>query len=249
MVDHCWVLSTGRCATVTLTRLFQLCTSANSYHEVIPKLFSIGRDAYLYYNDVIKTEKIKNKFLKKRKELFGKAETGNKKYIEIGPHVTFLPYIIDSIFPNSKFIHLVRNPIDVIISGMNRAAYRNHSSDKLRIRPRPKSEYFNDWEKYSQLQKLSWFWMTTNQWIVDFMEGIPKERKLLIHSEDIFENNIDNIFKFIDLTKPNDEAINKILKKKLNATRNKKVEALTDKEFIIMKRFVNSIANKLGYKV
>ena len=42
-----------------------------------------------------------------------------KKYIEVGPHVTFLPYIINSIFPNSKFIHLVRKPEKVIISGIS----------------------------------------------------------------------------------------------------------------------------------
>jgi len=248
MIEHYWVLSTGRCATVTLTRLFQLCPTANSYHEVAPRLFGIGRDAYKYYNNNKETDKIRKKFLEKRRALFKKAEAEEKKYIEVGPHVTFLPYIINSIFPDSKFIHLIRNPEDVIISGLNRDAYINDSSDKLRIRPRLESEHFKDWEKYTQLQKLSWFWMTTNQWISDFMRTLPNERKLLIHSEDIFENNkdvINNIFKFVGLPKPNKVDINNILNKKLNATTNKKVKILTDDEFKIMKSFVNSIANNL----
>jgi len=215
-----FVLSTGRVGTQTLAALCSLAPNVFAYHEPQPLLYRLSRCAYDWHEDTTAKIVLKDAFLSMRQDLIQRSLSYKRGYVETSPQVTFLaPAILEAI-PDVRFIHLVRDPHDVVRSGMRRKWYEGHAADINRITPRSDNPYQKDWANMSAFRKNVWLWTETNRWILNFTTKIPKEQTILIHSEDIFNGNIqalDNIFHLLNSPLPSQKRIKKIIGKTLNA--------------------------------
>jgi len=219
-----FVLSTGRVATHTLSAIFGLNSTLFSYHEPIPKLYSLSKLAYDYSERIYNDPYVKNIFCTAfktiRKKVLEKSLFYGKGYVEASPQVTFLYPIIRELIPNAYFIHLIRDPRKVIRSAMRRGWYAGHSADNTRITPLPGSKIYDSWRSLNSFQKNCWLWAETNRWIHEFGLSLLSDNFCMVKSEDIFnakEKVIKKLFNFINLPAPPQEKIKRVLKRSLNA--------------------------------
>lgn len=215
-----FTLSTGRVGTETLAALLELTREFFTYHEPTPKLYKLSQLAYENEKDPLAKKILTSAFLSTREELLEYSLTCGRGYIETSPQVTFLaPMILDAL-PNARFIHLIRDPREVIRSGMRRKWFDGHPYDKTRITPKLGSSEFKKWIQYTPFQKNIWLWAETNMWIADFLQQIPDSQKFFLRSEDLFSlnaNEVKRLFDFIGAPVPPKNKLRSILSRKLNA--------------------------------
>jgi hypothetical protein len=226
-----FTLSTGRTGTKTLAALASLSTRSLAFHEPSPKLYGLSSLYYRYNGGVVNDEIFTEAFLTARRMRFRYALSFNKGYVETSPQVTFLAPVIHNALPQSKFIHIVRDPKDFVRSGMRRGWYDNHPMDNTRLKPTSQSEDYKFWQKWGALEKTCWLWKETNVWINRFMQTLPAEQKLFLRSENIFLNKkkeINSFFDFLNTPLPSSKRIKKILSKKLNAQKSGNFQEVAD---------------------
>jgi len=215
-----FVLSTGRTGTETIAALFTLSGNVISLHEPSPKLYEMSRLAYEYPAEPSTRTLLAASFRSLRSELLNTSLAYGLGYVESSPQVTFLAPAILEAFPMCLFIHLMRDPRDVVRSGMRRKWYAGHPGDATRIVPGPGSEHAKRWNEYSPFQKNLWLWAETNRWILEFTSGLSPERGLLVRSEDVFsgdEKTLHDLYQFIGSPLPHSRKISRLLGRKLNA--------------------------------
>jgi len=215
-----FVLSTGRTGTETMAALFSLASNVVSLHEPSPKLYGISKIAYENFADSSAQRMLAEVFSLLRCELLDMSLNYGLGYVETSPQVTFLAPAILANYPTARFIHLVRDPRDVVRSGMRRKWFSGHPGDKSRISPSSNSQVALRWEKYNSFQKNVWLWSETNRWISQFLTTLSPQNKLLVRAEDIFSGNlagVHTLYNFIGTTAPSEKKITHLLHKKLNA--------------------------------
>ncbi len=232
--EYVWCLSTGRVGTQTISKLLQLNSNVLCKHEPQPVLFGLSKEAYNLNSG--KNNPIINEAIQMAR---GRLQGLNQKaYIETSPHLTFLAPHLLRVFPNSKFIHIIRNPVKVVQSGLKRKWYNGNTIDHWRINPRNGDEIESSWNEWSPTKKNIWSWVETNNWIQEFFEKLPKSKKMVLKSEDLFsadEHTIKNVFQFVGETTPKKQEIEAILGKKYNASSgstNSKKLSQEDVEFL-----------------
>lgn len=250
-----FVLSTGRTGTQTLAALLGLAKNVFAYHEPIPKLYGLSKLSYQHSNDRLGCEILQEAFLTARRELLDYSLDCGRGYVETSPQTTFLaPIILDAI-PEARFIHLVRDPRDVVRSGMRRGWYDGSPFDKNRIVPRPDSEVSRQWKVYNAFQKNLWLWTETNRWISKFYSGLPADRTRLVHSEDVFssdEETMSRLFAFAGAPVPSSWKMTRVLNKKLNAQKTgqfPKPSAWSEEMYSDLLAIAGETARDLGYEL
>ena len=213
------ILSTGRVGTQTLAELLRLAPNLKAYHEPEPKLFGLGKLAYEQWKKSGATSVFLEALRTSRADLIKDALQYGKGYAETSPQVTFLAPVFRELFPMTKYIHLVRNPENVIISGMRRGWYSGHSNDQWRLTPKTEDKYAQIWGSMSPFAKNCWVWAETNRWISDFCRTIPRNQQLFVNSELLFagqEDIIRELFEFVGVSSFSMRKVNGILRKPLN---------------------------------
>ncbi len=171
------------------------------------------------------------------------AETG-KKYIETNNHLTFFAYAITELFPQAKFIHIIRHPGDFVRSGLLRHWYKVPS---YRIECN-----CQDWDTWDRIEKISWLWKETNVFIENFKKTIPASRHITIDFSSINVAQVEKLLNFIELKMP-ESKINRLLHRKKNTQKNTlnlppyKEWAQEDKDKVIRQTW--DLAQKYGYKL
>ena len=220
--DPCFVLSTGRCGTALLTKIFEKHSNVDVHHEPIPELVYYSKFAYenhknlsneiKYLVDAARYDQIRNAFLLK------------KTFIETNNRITFFAYQLKELYPKANFIHLIRNPISFIKSGMARNWYTGknpHDEGHIVMNT-------DTWNKYSQTEKIAWLWNETNQFIEEFKQQTEPERTLTVFAEDLFRNpqTINEIFNFLKLDTFSFDQINSLIKDPVNPGNKKKLSTI-----------------------
>lgn len=219
----CFVLSTGRCGTHLLTKLLSKHKNIEVLHEPNPQLIYYSK--YAFENYIDKSEELKRIVDAARYEYIRDCHILNLQYVETNNRITFFAYQLAELFPKAKFIHLVRNPIPFIKSGLNRNWYsgkNNHDEGRISLDS-------DEWRDYSNAQKIAWLWESTNNFIENFKEKVDDNRVITIRSEDLFSKpkEADLIFQFLNLEPITKQKINKIISKPTNVSRNKNTELKT----------------------
>jgi len=137
-----FVLSSGRSGTKYLSDLFKYnVKSCVSKHEPLPNMF--GRP--IYWRQQNKTDLIRNKFKKKKKKI-----VRYKKEVYIETNNAFLKSFSDvaiESFPEMKLIHLIRNPLEVARSELNKDIWIHTTKIKI-LYPFPKYYKADNGERY-----------------------------------------------------------------------------------------------------
>ena len=191
-----------------------------AYHEPDPSLYGLSKAVYATAPSPKSNLIAREAFLLARRQLVVNAVSREKGYIETSPQVTFLAPIIDAVLPNSLFVHLIRNPYDVVRSGMRRGWYSGNPADSTRIVPDVDSEFGMRWTNMSALEKNLWLWRETNDWVDGFLLNVSTDRKLRLKYEHCFCANssaLPDLFSAIGCSRPQSSRIRRVLSKKLNA--------------------------------
>ena len=212
-----FVLSTGRVGTMLLTRLFELEKGLYIEHEALPEMLYTGK---LAYADPSNIEFTKGAFMAGRYEAIRDCQLQNLRYVETNNRLTFFAPAMAVLFPNAKFIHLLRHPDSFVSSGIQRNWYTGKTiTDEGRIAPA------KDLGIERQQDKIAWLWNATNAFIDDFKEGAGKDRTLTVRSEDLFSNTeeAERILNWLDF-KADKTSIQKVLNRPVNTSRKKKTQ-------------------------
>lgn len=238
--DPVFVLSTGRCGTAFLTQLLKADKTYVAFHEPVPEFFFHTQVAYKEYKT--NPDKIAAMFDVARYEIIRNTFIADKKYIETNNRITFFAFQIAELYPNAKFIHLVRNPESFIKSGLGRNWY---SGKSLYDEGRITSENFEYWNSLSQIEKIGWLWNETNQFAENFKLKFPN-RIQTVKAEDLFTKTEtqQSVFKFICAEIPSESILKKFNKK---TNEGKKID-LNDIELQQINKCVSNIELKTKYE-
>ena len=229
-----FVLSTGRVGTMLLTRLFDLEKGLHIEHEALPEMLYTGK---LAYADPSNIEFTKGAFMAGRYEAIRDCQLQNLRYVETNNRLTFFAPAMAALFPNAKFIHLLRHPDNFVSSGIQRNWYTGKTiTDEGRIAPG------KDLGIERQQDKIAWLWNATNAFIDDFKAGAGKDRTLTVRSEDLFSNaeEAERILNWLNF-KADKTSIQKVLNTPVNSSRKKKTpqEYNTDLTPLVKKYYGN----------
>ena len=188
-----FVLSTGRAGTKLLTRLLESSKELMPVHEPAPEL---AYHSALAYREPTGSEALKMAIDLARYEYIRDAYLVNQRYVETNNRISFFAYYLAELYPQARFIHLVRHPEDFIRSGVARNWYRGQSIyDEGRIRDEAR---FKDWRPE---QRVAWLWSATNNFILRFAGRYP-QRSFQLKSETLFagrQEELNALWQFLGL--------------------------------------------------
>lgn len=200
-----FVLNTGRSGSAFIKTLLMNFKDVSSHHEAFPNLFL--QSNYAFHNQD-KEEVLAKIFESSRMELLLESFVKNEIYVESNQCLVFYINQIISIFPNAKFVHLVRHPGDFVTSAIKKGWHKNDSVWEL---GRIKTKNEEKWKLLSHTQKLSWVWNETHAFIEEF-KSQNKSSVLTLKFEDLV-NSTDEVLKLLKFTGINNMYSKKYLKK------------------------------------
>ncbi|WCO02525.1 sulfotransferase [Psychroserpens ponticola] len=202
--DILFILGTGRSGTVSITDLFNQHPNCKAFHEDIHQLIRISTDL-AHKGDIDKSYKEINEILKVK--VWNASE--NQLIVHSDQRFWNLIPFLSNYFPNSKFIHVVREPISCIKSMVIREWYADdeypdlfyHDWAKYRIQGDQIGDVSSEnWTKMTHLQKCTWYYYFINKTITAELSKLPQERTLKVELENISEK-MHSILEFCNLTK------------------------------------------------
>ncbi|MCB0667344.1 MAG: sulfotransferase [Saprospiraceae bacterium] len=223
-----FVLSTGRCGTKLLSDLVETDPRFIVTHQPSPELTHTAWYAH-QHSDANSFHKITQIIDACRYEMIRDAWLLEKKYVETNNRITFFAPHLASLFPQSKFIHLQRDPYKFIASGYSRNWYAYEKLfDEGRITPTSQSQI--PWDQYNQVQKIAWLWKETNQFIRSFTDSLPDHRHHYLDSKDLYSDvdKVNQLLTFIGIDTIPLSAIQKRIAKPVNAQPRSKKKKLTE---------------------
>jgi len=235
-----FVLSTGRCGTELLTKILNSSSGIQAYHNPPPELIYPSRIVYQKNQDAF--EEIKMGVFMSRYDIVEKTYLRGKKYVETNCKITFFAPQIKSLFKKAKFIHLIREPVGFVNSAIRRGYYQSESADRGHIFPKDRVMK-EKWHKMSLVEKITWNWLETNNYIESFKKTLDEEDYITIYSSDLF-SKIETSKKIINFCKgqiPNDKKLSKIIKVKYNKSRKNKKKKLLDQDKILIKKLTSGL--------
>lgn len=207
-----FVLNTGRSGSAKLQEIFDLFDESHSYHEANPNLMMLSD--YAFHNQD-KDEVLTKIFEAARMELILEAAIDNKIYIETNQCLVFYIHQIINLFPNAKFVHLLRHPGDFVASAIRKGWHLNDSIWEL---GRLKSLNEGYWNKLTHVEKLTWVWNETHNFVEVFKRA-NQENCYTVRFEDLVTNEqtIDELVSFVGLDYSKQQnAIMELIGKKKN---------------------------------
>jgi hypothetical protein len=242
---YVFVLSTGRCGTGLITTILEKSSLLNVFHNPKPELEHVSSLIHKFKPSI---ESLKLAIIAARFDFFVCALLRGKIFVETNNRITFFAPALADLFPNAKFIHLVRNPADFVRSGMRRNYYKEGNIQHQRLNPSNNES----WAQMTQLEKIAWEWNEINLFIEQFKEICHPSRILTLKSEELFTQHdiIPLLFDFLDVTNPVRNP-QRLLKKPVNKQTTgefPKYKDWSDKDKYSLKT-IATLASKYGYNL
>ncbi len=171
-----FITGMGKSGTKFLANLLNQCKDAKVLHE-----------PFLNENEIVNTFLNKqaslNYILNKRKPIALKNARGTKTYGEVDSYIRYHIPLLKKVFPEAKFLHLVRNGRDVVRSLYLGRSYT--SSDKIAVKFNPKEGWTNE----SRFEKICWYWVESNKIVHEHIDKFVTLEKI-VSDWDYFKENI-----------------------------------------------------------
>ncbi|CAA6830196.1 MAG: Unknown protein [uncultured Aureispira sp.] len=212
-LDAVFVVSTGRTGTKFFETFFNNVDQHTfAVHEPQPDFFDLSMEKYRGKKS---TKSVAESIFQKRDPyLRNFCAQRIKRYVECNPFLSLLLPETKATFKKAKFIVLTRQPETYIKSALNKSplddgAFYFYGEKDKRIRLKAADiegdPYQKDWETFSRMQKIAWYWSKCNEILLDFLEE-NQSICLHIHFEDLFtkENarkleTIHQMLSFLDI--------------------------------------------------
>ncbi len=210
-----FVLSTGRCGTALLTRIFGHIPGVLCYHTPSPEF--VYSQKLAYEEGLEKFETFKAVVGAARFELVADCAARGRRYVETNCRITFFAPHLYELFSRSRFVHLVRHPGSFVRSGVRRKYYEGRYGDIGRIKPLC-GEAAAAWGHMTTSERCAWLWNETNAFIEQFKEGRDSQRILTLKAEDLFTQPAATIglCRHCRLPEPPETDVAKWIKKPVN---------------------------------
>ncbi|GAB3666943.1 hypothetical protein GCM10028791_42780 [Echinicola sediminis] len=197
-----FILSTGRSGSQSIARTLSQHPDVTCLHEAKPELIRLSTD---YAHGIISREQVKKEIVKIYSST---TNIFTPYYGESDQKLSNLVEVLREIFPQAKFIWLLRNAKDVITSTYSRGwfddvEYGFTNDFRARFTGGIYSAYRlnggkvngilseNDWEKMSAFERNCWYWSYWNNLISKSFEEIANGKKLTIKLEEFSQGLYD----------------------------------------------------------
>lgn len=191
-----FILSTGRCGSTSITNMFNQNNKFCAFHEDIPQLVALS--TMLAHNNLGKKEV----YFKLKEILRNKLWNANDNQIIVHSDHRLWNFVgfLAEYFPNSYFIHLIRNPFDSVNSYMPRNWYSEQEIDskyeKYRLKGNYSEQFSNEeWNALTRLEKCTWYWNYVNENIDKQLAQIDDSRHTLIKLEEGINKQMNEVIK------------------------------------------------------
>lgn len=244
-----FVLSTGRCGTLTIAHLFRLAPGVRAFHEPLPDLFPLN--SRLYQQPAADPETVFLALHFARGFLWDPLSLAGKRYVETSHHMTFLAPWLHQLMPQARFLHLVRAPEPFARSATRRGWYTFPTTIQRKISPRSGA----GWDARDAFGKNVWYWTEVNRFACDFLATLPPGQGLRLHAEDIFSGQpkaLRQLYALVNNEPPPLPRIQRVLGRKHNQGQHSfltrvQLGALNDAQQQILQLECSELAQKLGY--
>lgn len=260
-----FILGSGRSGTLQMVRLLEQIEGIESHHEYLFE--NILKPAVLHRMGIVSEEDIKSLL----KLTHSPAVYYSKNQIWVDSS-NALPWIIKplyEIFPNARFIHLLRDGRKVVSSFYHKftddmyadecvdilnkwlakpGLFMEPSPEKKYWRPIPMAgeKYFREFNGFSRFERLCYYWRDCNLQIKHALQIVPEAQKLTLHLEEVVSDQ-SSLAKFLHMFGVEfDEKYLKILKRPVNVAVPKNY-LLTDQEADAFNMIANDAMNIFGY--
>lgn len=260
-----FILGSGRCGTFQMMKLLETAPDIEAHHEYLFE--NILKTAVLYRMGVVDKPEVK--------ALLSKTHIPAVYYSKSNFWVdssNALPWIVNplyELFPNARFVHLVRDGRKVVSSFynkfnevmyddrnveivqdwlINRVNKMEPSPEKKYWRPFPvKGEsYSEEFIGYDRFQRLCYYWQDCNLTIKSALEALPVKQTCTFRLEDIISQP-EELKRFLSLFGiPYDEKYMMLLKRPVNVHVPKNFE-LTDVQRRQFQDIAESAMKVFGY--
>jgi Sulfotransferase family len=250
-------LSTGRCGTMWFTSLISLDKEVRSFHEPLPNMSIQGQKAYNIFagSDFSPSnnekELLKEIFITGRSQYLRHSFKSEKRYIETNNFISFFAPILVEIFPDAKFVHVVRHPGEYVRSAMRRNFFNDNIEDIKRISPNEQDPYHSQWNDMDRFSKSAWLWKETNSYIEKCKQTIGKNNYHLFNFNDLSLEQVNNLINFLEL-KIDPKKAQKQLRERKNIQKTgdfKSYEEWPEKEKSRLREICEPWASKYGYQL
>ena len=199
-----FIVSSGRSGTFSIVNALRDQVNLEIYHEYLFEL--ILKNAVLFKMGLIN----ENEIIQILVDTYGSSifYSRAKVWIDCSNALPWIIKPLNTVFPNAKFVHLIRDGRKVVssfyfkfgplmysdecISDMlnwfnHKDKYPIPPAEKKYWRPIPiyDKKMFNKFLSYDQFQRICFYWNELNQHILDEFMCIPNTQKLTIKFEDL----------------------------------------------------------------
>jgi len=260
-----FIISSGRSGTQMMAKIFDSFQNIEMHHEYMVNIIQpISTQYYMgmiskkiVCEELVKT--YKNSIYYSEKEVWG--DSSNK--------LSWIIECLNEVFPDAKFIHLVRDGRKVVSSFYNKLSDECYDDKSVKIlnnwinqpekypKPPPEKKFWwnipikkeeekLNFEKYNQFERICFHWKEVNSNILKNLEKIPENRKRFYKLEDLVSDSkfLKNLLEFLNLEF--DETKFELLKKPYNVNIPKDFQ-LDDKQKDEFFKIAGSMMKTLGY--
>ncbi|MDH5682455.1 MAG: sulfotransferase, partial [Spirochaetota bacterium] len=190
-----FILSTGRSGTTTIARSLNTIDGLYAVHEPAPELI---RESSAYHYGKMTQEEIAKILTDTRKPL-----VDGSAYCESNQCLSLMIPALREVFPEARYVWLIRNAMDVVASTMQKQWYTGHSEnndnyencseiEKDWIDGRIRGDLCGEmspeeWENMSRFAKCCWYWSYVNRVIKRELSGLGQSKHYVLLLEDIDE--------------------------------------------------------------
>ena len=198
----CFVASTGRAGSQTIADILGMHPHVVAKHEPRNALIKLSTD---YAHGLLTREEAKSTL--ERMYLDGSVFHEDRTYVESDLKYFNLFPILNEIFPEAKFIWLIRSGDKVVTSTFSRSWFSDSSQDvwhsvfwfyhKFRVQGDLSGDLsVEEWAMMTPFQRNCWYWAYVNATIERDFAALAPERKLFLRLEDL-DARVDDLLAFL----------------------------------------------------
>ncbi len=193
-----FVLSSGRSGSRTSSEVFSQFDNCRCLHHPQPELVQECTD---YFYGRLDGDSISSVLRETRV-----ATLDGKIYGEVNLQLSLIQPILRKLFPDAKFIWLVRDGRDSVASMYYRGWYDNPSNTRVpqiwhdaRLDGSITGDFnASEWRELSRFAKCCWIWTKYNTIIRDKLMGLPEDKWRKVRLES-FRSSLPELAKFLGL--------------------------------------------------
>lgn len=181
-----FVLALGRSGTQFCSELLSKSPGSLVFHEPIGDDYRANAEAHLSQDTALKYISVYRKKL-----MYELARDKDfRTYGEVNSIIAYHAAALQNVFPQARFLHLIRDGREVVRSLHARTHYVETSLPFECICPNPGDPWYDSWKNFSRFQKLCWLWSYTNSYLENRVPDFVLFEKL-ISDYDYFSSRME----------------------------------------------------------